>query len=59
MAKLGTPNSADVPAQWPRYEEATDQHLLLQQPVLASSGLAKAHCDHFATLPRQGKYPIT
>ena len=34
MAKLGTPNSADVPTQWPKFDAATDQHLLLELPVV-------------------------
>ena len=33
--------------------------LWLSRCAQVGAGLAKAHCDFFAQLPRQGKYPIT
>lgn len=44
FAKNGDPNRGGYPP-WPRYEESTDQHLALTDPVGAGSHLFKEECD--------------
>ena len=56
MAKYGSPNADGVPAPWPKYTRATDQHLVFDWPVKTGAGLRGPICDFWDTLPRQGPY---
>lgn len=44
FAKTGDPNAAGLPT-WPKYTEATDQHLDLGAQITVGSGLSNAGCD--------------
>lgn len=44
LAATGDPNGSGAPA-WPRYDIATDAHLVLGTPVTASEGVRTAQCD--------------
>jgi para-nitrobenzyl esterase len=44
FAKTGVPTRGGSP-EWPRYETATDRHLVLDDAVTAGSALAKPQCD--------------
>ena len=57
LAKLGTPNSHDVPVEWPMYDESNDRHLVLANQIKSDSGLSKKFCDFWDSLPRMGPYP--
>lgn len=52
FAKTGDPNGGTSLA-WPRYEEATDRHLVLKVPPTTGEALAKDDCDFWnAIFPR-------
>ncbi|MDD9947087.1 MAG: carboxylesterase family protein [Myxococcales bacterium] len=44
FAATGDPNG-DGAVNWPRYDEMTDQHLVLDDPVRAGTGHKRARCD--------------
>jgi len=56
FAKFGTPNSVEVPVQWPLYVQKEDKHLVLAEQVKISWNLGKPKCDFWDTLPREGPY---
>jgi para-nitrobenzyl esterase len=47
FAKSGDPGGATA---WPAYTTASDPHLVLEAPVVASSALDQKHCDALAAL---------
>jgi para-nitrobenzyl esterase len=49
MAKSGDPNSDGAPA-WPKYDAATDPHLVLDLSISTSAGLKTDLCDFWAGL---------
>lgn len=49
FAKTGDPNGADQPT-WPAYDTASDPHIVLKDPVVAETHLAKDACDFWETL---------
>ncbi|MGZ6096519.1 MAG: carboxylesterase/lipase family protein [Polyangiales bacterium] len=44
FAKAADPNGAGALA-WPKYDAATDQHIVFETTTKIGSGLAQAHCD--------------
>jgi para-nitrobenzyl esterase len=49
FARTGDPNG-DGAVGWPRYDAATDEHLVLDQPIAAGSGHKAARCDFWDAL---------
>jgi len=56
FAKNGDPNAAGL-VNWPAYTTATDQHIVLRDPVIAANGLAAADCDFWDGLPAATTIP--
>jgi para-nitrobenzyl esterase len=50
FAKTDDPNGGSEPT-WPVYAAATDQDLRLDQPITTATGLEKASCDFWDTIP--------
>jgi para-nitrobenzyl esterase len=53
FAATGDPNGGSDPL-WPRYETATDEHMVLADPPRTGTGLASAECDFWGSYWRQG-----
>eukprot|EP00937_MAST-01D_sp_MAST-1D-sp2_P006477 g6477.t1 len=58
VAKTGSPNSAAVPVQWPKYDEKSDRNLKIDHPISVVSGYARQTCDFWDTLPRAAPYVV-
>lgn len=50
FAAAGDPNGADA-VQWPAYEQASDEHLVLDLDIVAGSGHKAELCDLWDTIP--------
>lgn len=49
FAATGDPNGAGAP-EWPRFERASDTHLVLGTPITAGAGIRTAQCDFWDSL---------
>jgi para-nitrobenzyl esterase len=49
FAATGDPNGASA-AEWPRFDPATDTHIILGTPVGAGAGIRTAQCDFWEEL---------
>lgn len=50
FAETGNPNGPSLP-QWPSYDAAGDEHMVLVDPPSAASGLAAERCDYWDAQP--------
>jgi carboxylesterase type B len=53
FAGTGDPNGATDPT-WPRYQTASDQHIVLTDPPHQGMGLSSAECDFWRSYWRDG-----
>ena len=60
FAKHGNPNGGigggGVPVEWPKFNAARQQHLRFGDPIEVDDFYAKANCDFWLGLPREGPY---
>jgi carboxylesterase type B len=60
FAKHGNPNGGigggGVPVEWPKFDAAKQQHLRFGDPIEVDDFYAKANCDFWLGLPREGPY---
>lgn len=54
FAAVGNPNS-DTQPEWPAYDAASDQHIILQEASVAGVNLAKPACDMWDALLSQSQ----
>jgi para-nitrobenzyl esterase len=57
FAKSGDPNGAGA-VEWPRYTEASDQHMILATPPTSGAGLSKEDCDFWDDVIRRNGGPF-
>ena len=58
VAKTGSPNSADVPVQWPKYDAKGDRNLRIASPITVESRFSGPQCDFWGSLPQEAPYAV-